>query len=95
MFVSPFNLDARSVALNSELGVFFDKPRFGKGLARAFDRMWMNRDYRLKLTDAGKILWITQEDSKVVVFSVEPDTRFWQRFTAGFFHSLYRRFSCK
>ena len=84
MFVGSFNLDARSVALNTELGVFFESPKYAQMMAEAFDKRVIAKAYRVLLTDEGELQWVTLEDGKEVRFDVEPETGFWKRFGAGF-----------
>jgi putative cardiolipin synthase len=84
MFVGSFNLDGRSVALNTELGVFFESPKYAQMMANGFDEKAMIKAYRLELMDNGNLQWITLENGKEVTFDVEPDTGFWTRFGVGF-----------
>jgi putative cardiolipin synthase len=84
MFVGSFNLDARSVALNTELGVFFESPKYSKTLSEAFEQQAMVKGYRVIMTDEGDMKWVTLENGKEVRFIVEPETGFWKRFTTEF-----------
>jgi len=84
MFVGSFNLDGRSVALNTELGVFFESPKYAQMMAKAFDQYAMIKAYRVLLTDEDQLQWVTLEDGKEVRFDVEPETGFWKRFGIGF-----------
>jgi putative cardiolipin synthase len=84
MFVGSFNLDARSVALNTELGVFFESPKYAQTLAEAFEQRAMLKGYRVLLTDDGDMKWVTLENGKEVSFIVEPETGFWKRFSTEF-----------
>jgi len=84
MFVGSFNLDGRSVALNTELGVFFESPQYAQMMAAAFDKNAMIKAYRVVLTEEGELQWVTLEDGKEIRFDVEPETGFWKRFGAGF-----------
>ena len=84
MFVGSFNLDGRSVALNTELGVFFESPKYAQMMAKGFDQNSMIKAYRVLLTDDDELQWVTLEDGKEVRFVVEPEAGFWKRFGAGF-----------
>ena len=84
MFIGSFNLDARSVALNTELGVYFESPEYGSLLVEAFDETAMTKGYRVLLTDEGELEWLTLEDGKEVRFDVEPETSWWKRFSTDF-----------
>ncbi len=84
LFVGSFNLDARSVALNTEMGVYFEAPDYARQLSESFDTKAMVKGYRVQLSDDGDLHWITLEAGKEVRFDSEPETGFWKRFTTGF-----------
>ncbi len=88
VFVGSFNLDGRSVALNTELGVYFESPRYAEQIADAFDKRAMQSAYRVTLTDNGRLQWTTLENGEEVVFDVEPETGFWKRFGTGFMSAI-------
>ncbi|MFW2373153.1 MAG: phospholipase D family protein [Gammaproteobacteria bacterium] len=95
MFVGSFNLDPRSIALNTEMGVLFENYELAETMAKKFDDIVTNNAYRLKLIttpadeagvdfDEHRLQWIGRSDGKTVRYNVEPDTSLWQRFVAGF-----------
>jgi putative cardiolipin synthase len=84
IFIGSFNLDARSVALNTELGVYFESPEYSLLLVEAFDETAMTKGYRVLLTDEGELEWLTLEDGKEVRFEHEPETSWWKRFSTDF-----------
>ena len=84
MFIGSFNLDARSVALNTELGVYFESPEYATLLAETFDKSAMIKAYRVLLTDEGELEWVTLKDGKQARLDVEPETGFWTRFSTDF-----------
>ena len=84
MFVGSFNLDGRSVALNTEMGAYFESPRYAEFLSDSFERNAMVKGYRVLLTPEGRLQWVTLENGQEITFSVEPETGFWKRFGAGF-----------
>lgn len=81
LFVGSFNLDGRSVALNTELGVFLESPGYAQGLASDFDQRAMVLGYRVMLTEQGDLQWVTLENGEQVRFEVEPETGYWTRFS--------------
>jgi len=83
LFVGSFNLDARSVALNTELGAFFESPRYAGWLAEAFEQRVMEKAYRVELDEHGRLRWVTRVDGREVSVDHEPDTGFWRRLGAG------------
>jgi cardiolipin synthase C len=84
VFIGSFNLDGRSVALNTELGVFFESPKYGQMLGEAFELQAIQKGYRVSLDDKGDLQWVTVEKGKEIRFDHEPETGFWKRFGAGF-----------
>jgi putative cardiolipin synthase len=84
IFIGSFNLDARSVALNTELGVYFESLEYGALLDQTFDAKAMIKGYRVVLTDEGELEWLTLEDGKEIRFDHEPETSWWKRFSTDF-----------
>lgn len=93
-FVGSFNLDPRSVELNTEMGVLFKSEKLVGLMAESIDELLVNEAYRLELTttsadesDSGfeeyDLQWISNENGKTVRYSHEPDTSWWQRFSTG------------
>ena len=84
VFIGSFNLDGRSVAINTELGVYFESPLYASMIHDGFDNQILSKAYRVVLNEKDKIEWISQEQGKEVRYSKEPDTSFWKRFSTGF-----------
>jgi len=94
MFVGSFNLDPRSVALNTEMGVLFESPELLTTVMDKYERELPQHAYRLQLitiaeneSDSGfeetEIQWIGTEDGRQVHYNTEPDTTLWQRFVVN------------
>ncbi|WOO42190.1 phospholipase D family protein [Rubellicoccus peritrichatus] len=83
IFIGSFNLDARSVALNTEFGVYFESPKHAKQMKKAFDEDAMTLGYRVLLND-NELEWVTLENGEEVRYQDEPETTFFQRLNAGF-----------
>ncbi|WP_455211827.1 phospholipase D family protein [Kaarinaea lacus] len=93
VFVGSFNLDPRSVALNTEMGVLFESPELAGALGKAFDSTIANTSYRLELkalpadeygSPQYALEWVAMENGKEVRYQKEPDTSWWQRIMTGF-----------
>jgi putative cardiolipin synthase len=84
VFVGSFNLDARSVALNTELGVYFESPRYAGQLFDEFDEIAAQKGYHVTLDERGNLQWTTVENGQEVTFHSEPEAGFWKRFGTGF-----------
>jgi putative cardiolipin synthase len=84
IFIGSFNLDARSVALNTELGAYFNSAPLARELSENFDANMLDAAYRLQLDDNGNLVWITRKNGEEVRFNKEPETGFWKRFNTRF-----------
>ncbi len=80
LFVGSFNLDARSVALNTEFGAYFKSPESARALSGIFDDEIMQFAYRVLLDENGDLVWVTMDEGEEIRVDHEPDTTFWKRF---------------
>jgi len=85
VFVGSFNLDPRSIALNTEMGVLFENSELDQRMAGAFNKAVVTRAYEVQLDDAGDLVWLERKVDETLSYSKEPQTTFWQRFVARFF----------
>ena len=83
LFIGSFNLDARSVALNSELGAYYASPEQASALSESFDDIAIRIAYRVELNEDGKLEWVTLGDEGELRLDKEPDTTWWKRFSTG------------
>jgi putative cardiolipin synthase len=84
VFVGSLNLDPRSIAINSEMGVVVSSKEMTEVLAgNLFDSLseW---SYRVKLNEEGKLRWYATIDGTDVVETKEPLSSGWRRFNAWF-----------
>jgi len=81
MFIGSFNLDGRSVELNTELGVYFKDHVYAQMLDDNFTNHAPLNAYKIQLSEKGKIEWHSIEDGKPVIYTAEPKTSFWARFS--------------
>jgi cardiolipin synthase C len=84
VFVGSLNLDPRSVVLNTELGLVVDSTELAADMVRSFELMTAPEfSYRVALEPGGsgpELVWHGAEAGEALVFHVEPDTSWWQRF---------------
>lgn len=81
LFVGSFNLDPRSIVLNTELGAYFRKPEVARGLSQVFESDITRIAYRVQLDEDGELEWITRnENGEEMRVEHDPDTTFWKRF---------------
>lgn len=79
VFVGSFNLDPRSVELNTEMGVVFESPELAGKMSEVFEQDLLDHAYRLDLDEDGDLNWTTGENGRKIRFDQEPETGWWQR----------------
>ncbi len=79
LFVGSFNMDPRSVALNTEMGILYTDPSTAETFSRSFDDYARQVAYQIRLED-GDVTWHTIEDGQLQVYDTEPRTSWWDRF---------------
>ena len=84
VFVGSFNLDPRSVALNTEMGVLFENPELDQRMLGAFNEAVVAQAYQVQLDASGNLLWLEHKDGETVSYHKEPHTTVWQRFVVRF-----------
>ena len=94
IFVGSFNVDPRSVVLNTEMGIIFENEHYAQKLGKGFEENVMTRAYQLRIKEIPSddelidspvlaLEWVTMEDGKEVRFDNEPETSWWLRFVTG------------
>jgi len=80
--VGSYNLDPRSADINTELALLIDSPAFAKKIAEFFDDgVKPENSYRVTL-EQGRLRWTTSDGGTVRVYTHEPETSWWRRFSA-------------
>jgi len=83
-FIGSFNLDPRSVALNTEMGVLFDHPGLGAELQAEYDRLAGPAFSYVVYEDAkGRLRWRDDSTTPPTVHTDEPDASVWRRMIAS------------
>ncbi|MEN8180327.1 MAG: phospholipase D-like domain-containing protein, partial [Pseudomonadota bacterium] len=84
VFVGSFNLNLRSVYLNSELGLIIESPQLASRIAADIEQnLRIENSWRVVLDERGNPAWIGQENGEEVRYSHEPATGFWRRLKSG------------
>lgn len=79
-FVGSFNMDPRSINLNTEMGVLFDDPELAGALREEYLALSSPElSYWLYLNDDGKLRWLDQSTSPPTVLDTEPGASLLQR----------------
>ena len=76
VFVGSFNLDPRSVDLNTEMGLMVESEALARAVAESIENdIGAGNSWRVILTDDGKTAWVTMEAGVVTEqFDTEPMT---------------------
>ena len=88
LFVGSFNLDPRSANLNTELGVIIDSPQMASRSVDLIDEVLPRATYEVTLDDKGKLRWTGESNGEQEIWTKEPQTGFWTRFTVSFMRIL-------
>lgn len=80
MFVGSFNLDPRSLYLNTEMGMVVDSDELGSSMAVSILESLPDIAYRLQLSEKARLQWLLQAGSGDEVITTEPRTTWWRRF---------------
>jgi len=73
-FVGSFNLDPRSISLNTELGFIVDSPELASEVESAFDGGIPERAYEVHLDEDGDLYWLDRRGEDIVRLDSEPET---------------------
>lgn len=76
-WIGSFNLDPRSIYLNTESVVIFDNPQFAKALKA--DLIEDMEDAWKVYENHGKTYWEGEHEGKIQTLSYPPDTSIWTR----------------
>ncbi|MFC1773545.1 phospholipase D family protein [Pseudomonadota bacterium] len=86
--IGSFNLDPRSMALNTEIVILVESPALAaKVIDFMDDGVRPENSFRVTLetdseTGAERLVWLTENNGKEVRYYSEPEVGFWRRFTA-------------
>jgi putative cardiolipin synthase len=93
LMIGSFNLDPRSVNLNTEQAVLIKSPELAEQVAHIFDLAATPKySYTLELApphrpddtaQSRQLLWIGQEDGKDKTWTSDPDAGLWRRMLSG------------
>jgi len=85
IFVGSFNVDRRSIDINTELGLVIDSPRLAGEVSTAMDRAKLRSAYEVSFTENGHSLqWRERTEQGDVIYTHEPKTGFFKRMFVKF-----------
>lgn len=89
VFVGSFNLDMRSLTLNTEMGLVIESSRQAGGLSDWFDNEMPFVAFEVRLDgDGGGLQWVERTGQGEVIHTSEPKTGFFKRLGIGFLSLL-------
>ncbi|MDJ0710340.1 MAG: phospholipase D family protein [Woeseiaceae bacterium] len=80
LFVGSFNLDPRSLYLNTEMGMAVDSAQLAGDMAKSILESLPESAYKLKLSAKGKLQWLLQTSGVQEIITTEPQSSLWRRF---------------
>ena len=82
VFIGSFNMNSRSVALDSEMGLLIDSQEMGAQLAELAYQRLEEIAYRVAFDERGRLEWHARIDGVEVVETSEPQAGGWKKFLA-------------
>jgi len=79
IYVGSFNLDPRSLELNTEMGLLSDCPELAGSRAQEFIRDLDRLTYRVALDADGNLVWHAVDGHGKTVHTSEPEVGFWRQ----------------
>ncbi len=80
LFVGSFNLDPRSLYLNTEMGLAVQSPQLAESMAMSILESLPDFAYRVQLSKKDKVQWLLQTAEIEEVITTEPQSSLWRRF---------------
>ncbi len=80
LFVGSFNLDPRSLYINTEMGMAVDSAELAGNMAASILESLPETAYKLELSPKGKLQWLLRTAGVQEVITTEPQSSLWRRF---------------
>jgi putative cardiolipin synthase len=80
LFVGSFNLDPRSLYLNTEMGLVVSSDELADSMAKSILDALPDIAYRLQISPKGRLQWLLRASGGDEVITTEPKTTWWRRF---------------
>ncbi len=80
LFVGSFNLDPRSLYLNTEMGLVVSSGELAGSMASSILDVLPDNTYKLQLSPKGRLQWLLRAAGGDEVITTEPMTTWWRRF---------------
>ena len=80
LFVGSFNLDPRSLYINTEMGMAVASDELAGNMATSILESLPETAYKLELSPKGKLQWLLRTAGVQEVITTEPQSSLWRRF---------------
>jgi len=80
LFVGSFNLDPRSLYINTEMGMMVESPEMASTMMSSGLESLLAAAYQLRLNSKGRLSWHFKSYNRSHIATTEPETGFWRRF---------------
>ena len=85
VFIGSFNLDPRSTALNTEIGVMIDSPEIASQVGEWMDEgVSPGSAFHVTLDESDDLVWSAETNGEKVHYSKDPETTIWDRLVFDF-----------
>ncbi len=85
LFIGSFNLDPRSVRINTEMGIMIDSPSLAQRTVGQLEAALPRNTFKVELTEDQQMIWLTErDDKKTSLYRREPSGTLLQHIWAGF-----------
>ncbi len=88
VFVGSFNWNQRSKNLDTEMGVIIESEDMAEQFSDRLSDIGLDGVYEVFLNENNKLRWRGLDGGNAVVLRKEPQSTWWQRFSAGFLRIL-------
>lgn len=86
VFVGSFNVNQRSVYLNTETALIIYSSELAGSIAEDIEESFSaENSWKVELDKEGELEWVESSGGKEFRHSHEPQTGFWRRFSSGFY----------
>lgn len=88
-FIGSFNMDSRSINLNTEMGVSFTHKGLAQDLLHEYQKLTKpSMSYEVVLNDEGELIWLDRRGEKEKKLTQEPESTLLQRILVNIFGLL-------
>lgn len=84
VFTGSFDLDPRSAAINTEIGVMIDSPEIAGQVGELMDEgVAPGSAFRVTLDKNDNLVWSAEKNGEKVEYDTDPETSLFYRFLVG------------